>query len=284
MNDPAPTTMSFTCEPPCSREFKSAAALEQHKNNASRHTQGGQHPDSESVAGLGNDRFDGISSITMTDTIGVTSELHEAQAACIAAPEAESGPVTSQSPLVVQQTRFELPITPLDRFFASYPGFRYNRAQPPAASFQQLERYSGWEKRSEEQADAWQSYQKALIDEVRLFFGNENDLASWHQLCRATGIKELPPAISECKQTMRQTHVNIVDLIEWGRSGQRVGKPVKVYRSVAALSEYTLSTGKIFPANEVRGEDNEKNIVLRYLLRKLIRAQKQKHLRQYSRA
>ncbi|CAK7562849.1 MAG: hypothetical protein SEPTF4163_000705 [Sporothrix epigloea] len=285
------TTAVFACDPPCSRKFKSQGALIQHKNNAPRHIQDTQSRNGESVTDTADNHLNSIPSIINNDTVGVTSELHGAQGVRVSTPKskgkgARSGtaktavgnstrgasPGSSTSPRVIQQTEIEPATTPLDRFFACYPDFRYDREQPPAKSFRLLEHFSGWERDSTEKKEAWKSYQQALIDEVRLWFGNEDDLASWHQLCRAVGIRKLPPTRRECKQGLQRTHVNIVDLIDWGRSGQPAGHSVKVYRTIADLSVYTFSTNKIFPANQVLGKNGETNIVLRHLLRKLFRA------------
>jgi len=67
-------------------------------------------------------------------------------------------------------------------------------------------------------------------------------------------------------QVVRNTHVNIVDLIEWGRGGD--GKEsVRVFKSQAELREYTMTHSKFFPQDAVENEQGEKNIVLRHLLR-----------------
>ncbi|CAK7266892.1 hypothetical protein SEPCBS57363_002321 [Sporothrix epigloea] len=285
------TATTFTCDPPCSRKFKSQGALIQHKNNAPRHIQGAQLTNGESMTGTVVNQVNDAPSTINNDTVGVTSELHGAQGVRVSTPKSKgkgarsspgttavgngvrkASPGSSTSPTDIQQTKIEPAATPLDRFFACYPEFQYDRDQPPAKSFRLLEHFSGWERNSTEQAEAWKSYQQALIDEVRLWFGNEDDLASWHQLCRAVGIRKLPPKRRECKRALQRTHINIVDLIDWGRSGQPAGSPVKVYRTVAELSEYTFSTNKIFPANQVMGKDGETNIVLRHLLRRLFKA------------
>lgn len=66
---------------------------------------------------------------------------------------------------------------------------------------------------------------------------------------------------------MRRTHVNIVDLIEWGRRRGDNEEPVQTFPSVAKLRKYIKKTGKFFH-NTLNQEDG--NVVLRHLLRKLI--------------
>ena len=104
---------------------------------------------------------------------------------------------------------------------------------------------------------------------MQLWFGDESDLTAWHELCRAVGIRDPPLTISACTEALRRTHVNIIDLIEWGRNGQPADSPVTVYKTIPMLRDYTLSTGRTFPQAEViRKEDGATNIVLRHLLRK----------------
>jgi len=67
-------------------------------------------------------------------------------------------------------------------------------------------------------------------------------------------------------QAVRRTNVNIVDLIEWGRSGRK--EKVETFRNVAELRAYTKETGKIF-RNTLKQQSG--NVVLRHLLRKIFR-------------
>jgi hypothetical protein len=62
-----------------------------------------------------------------------------------------------------------------------------------------LRRQQRWPKGSREGNEAWSRYQRALEDEVRVWFGKEDDLNSWHTLCRAIGIAEPPQTAEECK-------------------------------------------------------------------------------------
>ena len=68
---------------------------------------------------------------------------------------------------------------------------------------------------------------------------------------------------------MRHRHVNLVDLIEWGRSGgENGGKKVRIFGSVKELSQYSKETGKIF-RNDLDEHIDEGGVVLRHLLRRL---------------
>jgi uncharacterized C2H2 Zn-finger protein len=89
--------------------------------------------------------------------------------------------------------------TPLDRFFLSFPSFEYDRSIPPATSFKLLRTQKRWRMGSEDSKNAWSRYQKALEDEVRVWFGKEDDLNSWHTLCRAIGIATPPKTIKKCE-------------------------------------------------------------------------------------
>jgi len=158
--------------------------------------------------------------------------------------------------------------TPLDLFFGSFPAFSYNSSLPPAASYATLRRHKGWRREDPESKDAWNRYQDALANELRKWYGAENDLTAWHALCRAIGIEPLPRTCEKCEEAVRRTQVNIVDLIEWGRRRSDTEEPVRTFRNVAELRAYTKDTGKIF-RNTLDQEDG--NVVLRHLLRKIFR-------------
>ncbi|KAB8297279.1 hypothetical protein EYC80_002638 [Monilinia laxa] len=154
--------------------------------------------------------------------------------------------------------------TPLDIFFRSFPTFNYDASLPPATSYANLQRHEGWPHKSAQSKDAWNRYQEALQNELHLWFGAENDLTAWHALCRAIGIDELPKTCEQCKEVVRRTHVNIVDLIAWGRSNRE--EKASTFRDLEALRVYTKSTRKIFHNTP---DDEGGNIVLRHLLRRI---------------
>lgn len=85
-----------------------------------------------------------------------------------------------------------LPVTPLNRFFQSFPKFSYNPNLPPAESYTQLQKFYRWGYNSPDSIEAWDQYQNVLREEFNMWFGSEKDLGSWHALCRAVRISPLP--------------------------------------------------------------------------------------------
>ncbi|KAK7221888.1 hypothetical protein V2G26_009891 [Clonostachys chloroleuca] len=158
--------------------------------------------------------------------------------------------------------------TPLDTFFGSFRSFKYDPSLPSSTSFAKLRDLEGWERGDPEGKDAWDRYQDALATELEMWYGADDDLAAWHSLCRAVGIEPPPPTCALCKKAARNKHVNIVDLIDWGRN--QSGKKVRIFRDVDQLRTYTRETGKIFRNPYDEGEDGG-NMVLRHLLRRIFR-------------
>ncbi|CAG8949873.1 hypothetical protein HYFRA_00004201 [Hymenoscyphus fraxineus] len=161
---------------------------------------------------------------------------------------------------------------PLDSFFGSFIGFLYDVSLPPSDSFRLL-RYRGgswhhwnpntYETRKEYENELWERYQAALTSEFNMWFGTEDDINAWHSLCRAVSIHPLPTTCNMCRIKVRSTHVNIVDLIQWGRTGES-GKVV-IFKTVKELSEYSYKEMKIYQKDQLG-----QGAVLRHLLRKLI--------------
>ncbi|KAI9728822.1 MAG: hypothetical protein M1834_007209 [Cirrosporium novae-zelandiae] len=159
--------------------------------------------------------------------------------------------------------------TPLNRFFLSYPSFRYNRSLPPSESFNSLRRYKHWGRDDPKGEEAWNQYQNALKNEFQLWYGAEDDLGGWHALCRAIRIKPLPTTCEDCEKAVRHRHVNLIDLIEWGRKGgESGGKEVRVFGNIAELSEYSKRTHKIFQ-NTLNEDKDDGGVILRHLLGRL---------------
>jgi hypothetical protein len=92
------------------------------------------------------------------------------------------------------------PETPLDAFFMSFSSFHYEPSMSPAKSWKRLSAYQGWEKGSSARNKAWDAYQNALEEECKMWYGPEDDIASWHTLCRAVGIDPPPMTGEECQE------------------------------------------------------------------------------------
>jgi uncharacterized Zn-finger protein len=90
--------------------------------------------------------------------------------------------------------------TPLDIFFGSFRSFDYDPSLPPATSYAYLRRQEGWQRGDTAAKDAWDRYQEALEGELRMWYGEENDLTAWHALCRAIGIDPLPQTCGQCEE------------------------------------------------------------------------------------
>ena len=93
--------------------------------------------------------------------------------------------------------------SPLDRFFALYPSFRYDASLPPATSYHALVQHFGWDRHSKAGSKAKARYQEALSKEVEVWFGKEDDLEAWHTLCRAVGVRRPPNNIEGCAHVGR---------------------------------------------------------------------------------
>ena len=97
---------------------------------------------------------------------------------------------------------------PLDEFFHSFPKFPYDACAPPATSYKnlraQLRRWHDWDGKwpttwEEYLQEVAARYQAALTQEFNLWFGTEDDLKSWHALCRAVRITPLPSTCKQCR-------------------------------------------------------------------------------------
>ncbi|QYT06133.1 C2H2-type domain-containing protein [Trichoderma simmonsii] len=279
---------------PCNRTFKNDAALSMHLRDSKAHD---LDPDPATITEEEEEdvwkctrcetEFDSQEGLTMH---ALSSEKHFACMACLEDGQWEdfltkralkshiwgkhkhdSG---EQSKKKDTKGKVEVRETPLDGFFTSFVGFAYDPHVSPEASWKKLRRFQGWKglppdgRRGEEENDAWGRYQGALVREVEMWFGDEKDLTAWRTLCKAVGEVDPPDEIRECKKILRTTHVNIVDLIDWGRKGgdENEGKKVKVFKSVEELAHYSVRRKKIFRKEQWK-EYRGGNVVLKHLLR-----------------
>ncbi|KAL6788582.1 hypothetical protein J3E68DRAFT_122799 [Trichoderma sp. SZMC 28012] len=280
---------------PCNRVFKNDAALSMHLRDNKAHD---SDPDPDPAATMEQEEdvwkcvrceteFDSQGGLT---THVLSSEKHFACMTCLEDGQWEDfltkralkshmwGKHKQKIDELKKDTKgkgkAEVRETPLDGFFTSFMGFVYDPHLSPEASWKKLRRFQGWKGlppnggRSDEENHAWGRYQGALVREVEMWFGDEKDLTAWRTLCKAVGEVDPPDEIRECKKILRTTHVNIVDLIDWGRKGgdENEGKKVRIFKSVEELANYSVKSRKIFFKEQLK-EYRGGNVVLKHLLR-----------------
>jgi len=122
--------------------------------------------------------------------------------------------------------------------------------------------FFGWEKDDEEKATAREGFRDAVTKQFNSEYGtDENDISAWWNLCRVLEIVPIPEDLYACRDVVRSTHVNLIDLVDLRRTGQTV----QVFDSEEALSIYTIGEGKFFPK-----ENAYAGGLLRFLLRKIL--------------
>jgi len=121
----------------------------------------------------------------------------------------------------------------------------------------------GWEeKANKEKEQASRDFKDALVQQFNVIYGTDvDDLTSWRTLCQIVYVSPIPENLESCREAVKATHVNIVDLVDINLTG----KPVTVFASEVDLSQYTISTGKFFPRDNAYAGG-----LLRYLLRRII--------------
>ncbi|CAG8084531.1 unnamed protein product [Penicillium nalgiovense] len=152
--------------------------------------------------------------------------------------------------------------SPVNAFFRSWPNFPFHVQLPPHKSWEQLHMFYGWDDQAPEYRAAWIRYQDALASEVTIWFGDVLDLESWQKLCRAVGIDPLPGTCADGYMAIRNLYVNLIDLIQWARTG-RVDGEVKRWKNNADLFEYSIATRRIFERDMTAND--KPNVVLRHL-------------------
>ncbi|TFK21859.1 hypothetical protein FA15DRAFT_64489 [Coprinopsis marcescibilis] len=134
--------------------------------------------------------------------------------------------------------------TPLEEFFAQYPNFDYHSASPATSEFRRLSRSQKWGgQHNEEREAAHSEFRTALVRQFNHLYGTDaNDLEAWKYICEMVRIDPIPKTVSAAKKAMRDTHVNLIDLI-----GAPNGGDMEIFASEKELSEYTRETRRFFP-------------------------------------
>jgi uncharacterized protein YlaI len=192
---------SFNCEQ-CDRSFGSDEALQQHLQNSPVHA-----PSFNCEA---CDRSFGSDEALQQHL--QNSPVHAPSFDCEACNRSFGSDEALQQHLRDSQAHGQVPETPLDLFFSSFPTFNYDPSLPPATSYAYLREHEGWQRGDLASNDAWGRYQDALEGELRMWYGAENDLTAWHALCRAVGIEPLPPTCEQCVE-VRLRHTTLSALM-----------------------------------------------------------------------
>jgi hypothetical protein len=144
----------------------------------------------------------------------------------------------------------------------------------------------GWDSDDFEFREARRNFKSAMVQQFNSLYGtDENNLSSWQNLCRVLNIHPIPERLKDCREVrtrggslnmdplffkvaetdsrkrVRQTHVNLVDLVDTPRTGT----PVEVFPNLKSLQDYTIRTEKYFPK-----EDAYAGGLLRFLLREIL--------------
>lgn len=175
---------------PCNRTFLTSGALQQHKRDSAAHTQS-------------FDCVDCNRSFKSQDALEQhwrDSPAHAQSFDCTDCNRSFNGEDALEQHWRDSAAHHQVPETPLDAFFRSFQTFEYDPSQAPATSYARLRAHEGWQRGDPASADAWDRYQDALEGELRLWYGEEDDLAAWHALCHAIGVEPPPQTCDQCEQ------------------------------------------------------------------------------------
>jgi len=119
----------------------------------------------------------------------------------------------------------------------------------------------GWDTTVYEMREAKRGFKLAMVEQFNSLYGrDEKNLTLWQRLCSILNIRPVPGDLRECRGRVRQTHVNLVDLVDTPRTGIAV----VVFPTLKRLQDYTVASGKVFPRRDARAGG-----LLRVLLRQI---------------
>ncbi|KAG9088430.1 hypothetical protein FRC07_012579 [Ceratobasidium sp. 392] len=120
---------------------------------------------------------------------------------------------------------------------------------------------SRYDKDDPERKDAREGIRDALVHQFNAIYGrNEKSLTAWQNLCDVLQLADIPNDLVACRDLVKSTYVNIVDLVDFPTTQ----KPVELFDGEEELSEYTKSTGKYFPKEHAYAGG-----LLKFLLRRI---------------
>ncbi|KAI0071287.1 hypothetical protein K474DRAFT_1607161, partial [Panus rudis PR-1116 ss-1] len=134
---------------------------------------------------------------------------------------------------------------------------------PARKEFHRMCEEFGWKGKlfKEEREEAYELFKRALVQQFNEIYGmDENNITCWQYLCEILRVDPIPSTLEECMDAIRDVYVNLVDLVDTHRTGERV----EVFGSLQELREYTWRTRKFFPLHDALSGG-----ILKYLLRKI---------------
>ncbi|CAE6374527.1 unnamed protein product [Rhizoctonia solani] len=150
----------------------------------------------------------------------------------------------------------------LVEFFSQFPAFTYDPTRPVLSELKRMKKVFGWDKKTWKSSGALSGLRRALVLQFNLTYGtDQNDLASWQNLCRVMDIANIPEKLSDCKKLVNTIYVNLVDLVDMPNTG----KKARLFETEGALSKYTKNSEKIFPRKDARAGG-----LLKHLLRNIV--------------
>ncbi|KDQ53391.1 hypothetical protein JAAARDRAFT_197541 [Jaapia argillacea MUCL 33604] len=153
------------------------------------------------------------------------------------------------------------PSSHLSEFFSLYPLFKPSPCSPILPESHRLcsETYH-WGRENPEKEKARALFKYAMVYEFNGVYGTDvDDPASWSKVCQVLELPAVPGSSDACRRAVEAVFVNIVDLIDATRTGQKV----RVFQTAEELLQYTKETGKVFSLNGYAGG------LLKYLYRKV---------------
>ncbi|KAF2008253.1 hypothetical protein BU24DRAFT_429504 [Aaosphaeria arxii CBS 175.79] len=147
----------------------------------------------------------------------------------------------------------------ISKFFSHYPKFAYEEERGVAEEFYRMCDFFHWDRDHKDRDKARSAFKDAMVIRFNSLYGIDvADLENWHKLCIAVCIEPLPATISECKERIKEVHVNLVDLVD------TPGQDVELFTSLNELRNYTLETKKFLPKKSAYAGG-----LLKFLLREI---------------
>lgn len=163
-------------------------------------------------------------------------------------------------------------------YFLRFPNFQRKSTVSLSSEFSLLAQQMKWKNGSKKYKSEWSHF---LSSEFNIHYGSHaTKLENWQALCIELGICHSIESISKCRkvgssdaqpvillcftkltsQALGNIYVNLVDLVNSRRTGQKV----EHFPNVTTLRKYTRETNKIFPRSAAK-EDGFLKALLRVI-------------------